>query len=134
MQANSLIAVRMKNGNWKVKALGHADCHFDSWCGENGRIRTAPGQPHAGFASINDALLWAAEAFPTMFSLVSWGKLVGDGKWTDGREIDGSVAADTHWLSMEMSERDKREFREAQVSSSTQAILARMRMKKGAAK
>ena len=97
MQAFSLIAVRMRNGKWKVKVMGHADCHFDSWCGENARIRTAPGQPNAGYESIDDALMYAAKEFPTFNSLVKWGESVGDGKWTDGSEYEGSVPADCHW-------------------------------------
>lgn len=133
MQAWSLIAIRMKNGNWKVKVMGNADAHFDSWCGENGRIRTAPGQPYAGFDIIDDALLWAAQRFPTMDSLIAWGQTVGDGQWTDGREYEGSVPADTHWEKDRTADSDNRALKEAGVRDTTQSVLDELKRRRAAA-
>jgi len=101
MDAQGLIAKRMKNGRWKVRVWGQPNDHFGDWSGENARIRTAPEQPHNGFEAIEDALAYAKRVFPTHEDCRAWGFTVGDGASCTNADFEGSIEADKHWYGTE---------------------------------
>lgn len=97
MQAQGLIAKPMKNGRWKVRVWGTTDEHFGDWCGCNGRIRTAPDQPHAGFETIAEANAYTMRVFPFEEDCVAWAEKTGNGASATNADFEGSVEVDKHW-------------------------------------
>lgn len=87
MIVSSLSVGKLRSGGFKVYVWGQPDLHLSNWRGCNFRYKAVDGQPHRGFATLEEAVTFGQSKFSSLTEVRKWARSVGDGSFLTDEEF-----------------------------------------------